>query len=147
MNKFFTLFLLGIIILFNLGACSQLNSDFQTQSSENLEPNTIPNNINSQLPSSSSTTEIFTITDTEIFIITDIDLQHSTIMVGNSLDTDYEMQTRVFINEYTQIFVNGNLSDLEALSIGNQIELTYTGGVLESAPSQIISPLQIEVIE
>ena len=139
MNKFFTLFLLGIIILFNLGACSQLNSDFQTQSSENLEPNTIPNNINSQLPSSSSTTEIFTITD--------IDLQHSTIMVGNSLDTDYEMQTRVFINEYTQIFVNGNLSDLEALSIGNQIELTYTGGVLESAPSQIISPLQIEVIE
>lgn len=139
MNKFFTLFLLGIIILFNLGACSQLNSDFQTQSSENLEPNTIPNNINSQLPSSSSTTEIF--------IITDIDLQHSTIMVGNSLDTDYEMQTRVFINEYTQIFVNGNLSDLEALSIGNQIELTYTGGVLESAPSQIISPLQIEVIE
>ena len=147
MNKFFTLFLLGIIILFNLGACSQLNSDFQTQSSENLEPNTIPNNINSQLPSSSSTTEIFTITDTEIFKITDIDLQHSTIMVGNSLDTDYEMQTRVFINEYTQIFVNGNLSDLEALSIGKQIELTYTGGVLESAPSQIISPLQIEVIE
>ena len=79
--------------------------------------------------------------------ILDIDLQNNTIMIGASMDTDYFQQTHVLLKDSTTILINGIPSQLEYLAIGNQILITYTGGIAESAPAQMHWPSQIEVIE
>lgn len=84
---------------------------------------------------------------TQTVYILDINLEHNYIMVGESLDTDYTMQTRVFIKDITTILINGTPSHLENLTVGSQISLTSIGGIKESAPAQMHHPTQIEVLE
>ena len=84
---------------------------------------------------------------TQTVYILDINLEHNYIMVGESLDTDYTMQTRVFINDITTILINGTPSHLENLTVGSQISLTFIDGIMESAPAQMTWPIQIEVLK
>lgn len=84
---------------------------------------------------------------TEIVYILNIDISNNTIMVGTSMDTDYFDQVKVHIKESTSILIDGIPSQLDQLSIGDQISLTSTGEIMESAPAQLHWPIQIEVIK
>ncbi|MBQ8518907.1 MAG: hypothetical protein IJ455_04765 [Agathobacter sp.] len=86
-------------------------------------------------------------THTETAYIVNINLECNYIMIGNSLDTDYFQQTQVLLKDNTTILINGIPAQLEDLSIGNQISITFTGDILESAPAQMTYPIEIEVIK
>ena len=88
-----------------------------------------------------------TISYREPAYILDINLANNTIMIGRALDTDYEMQTRVFIKEDTEIIVDARQSSIKSLAVGEAILITYTDGIMESAPAQMHHPTQIEVIK
>ena len=141
-KRYIFLILLSITIMLITASCSQNGS------TKDSSPDDTPDNHTEQ---SSTTTDKTDDSDaktyTETAYILDIDLENNSIMIGASMDTDYESQTCVFIKDDTDILIDLATSSLEKLSIGNPILITYTGGIAESAPAQMHHPVKIEVVK
>jgi len=141
-KRYIFLILLSITIMLITASCSQNGS------TKDSSPDDTPDNHTEQ---SSTTTDKTDDPDaktyTETAYILDIDLENNSIMIGASVDTDYESQTCVFIKDDTDILIDLATSSLEKLSIGNPILITYTGGIAESAPAQMHHPVKIEVVK
>ena len=142
-KRYIILIYLSITIMLITASCSQNGSTKDTSTSETPKHHT--EQSSNSTPDTMDNLEGKTYTNTAYIL--DIDLQNNTIMIGASMDTDYFQQTHVLLKDSTTILINGIPSQLEDLAIGNQILITYTGGIAESAPAQMHWPIQIEVIE
>ena len=137
------LILLSITIMLITASCSQNGSTKDSSTGETPDNHT----EQSSNPTTDKMDDLTSKTYTETAYILDIDLENNTIMIGASMDTDYESQTCVFIKDDTDILIDLATSSLEKLSIGNPILITYTGGIAESAPAQMHHPVKIEVVK
>lgn len=79
--------------------------------------------------------------------ILDINTTYNYLMIGPTMDTDYDSQTRVNISDKTAILINGTPSKLEDLVIGDKISITWDGFYIETVPAQISGVSKIEVVE
>lgn len=76
-----------------------------------------------------------------------INTTYNYLMIGPTMDTDYESQTQVNIGDNTAILINGIPSKLENLTIGDKVSITWEGAYIETAPAQISGVTKIEVVE
>lgn len=77
--------------------------------------------------------------------ILSIDFDDDSILIGPSLDTPLEEQTRVFLKKSTQIIINGTPRNHLYLSVGEQISITYIDTTTNDIPAEIHSPVLIEI--
>lgn len=77
--------------------------------------------------------------------ILSIHFDDDSILIGPSLDTPLEEQTRVFLKKNTKIIINGTTRNRLYLSIGEQISITYTGTTTDHTPREIHNPVLIEI--
>ena len=94
-----------------------------------------PSRVHNEIPESESsekpTTETEIINELTAFIL-DIDLTTGTLMVSSDFDTPAEKQIRVFLRKNTEFIIHGTASNLEDLSVGNQVSITYKGDIVKS---------------
>lgn len=109
-----------------------------------FSPSRVHNEIAESESSEKPTTETETINELTAFIL-DIDLTTGTLMVSSDFDTPAEKQIRVFLRKNTAFIIHGTASNLEDLSVGNQVSITYKGDIVKSDTNLIHYPLRIEI--
>lgn len=110
---------------------------------EPTETNSENDSTFSEIPDTMTTETI--LASTLSGIITDIHIENSYLMIGETMEADYYSQTQVSVNENTLILMKDAPISLSELSIGYYISVKYTGGIVESAPAQLLNPSQIVV--